>query len=89
MALGATAGQIQFGVVAQTLRLALLGIAIGSAASFAVGRGIAALLFAVQPADPAIFTAMIALLGAVAVLAGHIPARRASHIDPMAVLRGA
>jgi predicted permease len=89
MALGATAGQIQFGVVAQTLKLALLGIAIGSAASFVVGRGIASLLFAVQPADPAIFTAMIALLGAVALLAGHIPARRASRIDPMAVLRGA
>ena len=88
MALGATAGQVQFGVVAQTLRLALIGIAIGSAASFAVARGIASLLFGIEPTDPAIFTAMIALLGTVALLAGHIPARRASRIDPMAVLRG-
>ena len=70
-----------------TLRLALVGIAIGSAASFAVARGIASLLFGTEPTDPAIFTAMIALLGAVALLAGHIPARRASRIDPMAVLR--
>jgi predicted permease len=89
MALGATAARIQFGVVAQTVRLALIGIGIGTAASFAVARGIASLLFGTEPADPAIFTAMIALLGAVALLAGQIPARRASRIDPMAVLRGA
>jgi ABC-type antimicrobial peptide transport system permease subunit len=69
--------------------LALIGIAIGSAASFAVARAIASLLFGIEPTDPAIFIAMIALLGTVALLAGHIPARRASRIDPMAVLRGA
>jgi predicted permease len=89
MALGATAGQIQRGVVAQTLRLALIGIGIGGVASFAVARGIASLLFGTEPNDPAIFAAMIALLGTVALLAGHIPARRASRIDPMGVLRGA
>jgi predicted permease len=89
MALGATATQIQFGVIARTLRLALIGIGIGSAASFVVARGIASLLFGTEPTDPAIFTGMIALLGAVALLAGQIPARRASHIEPMAVLRDA
>jgi predicted permease len=89
MALGATSTQVQFGVIAQTLRLTLIGIAIGSAASFAVARGIASLLFGTEPTDPAIFAAMIALLAAVALLAGQIPARRASRIDPMAVLRGA
>lgn len=88
MALGATAGQVQLGVVAQTLRLALIGIGIGGAASIAVAKGIASLLFGTEPTDPAIFIAMIALLGTVALLAGHIPARRASRIDPMAVLRG-
>ncbi len=88
MALGATAARIQFGVVAQTLRLALIGIAIGSAASFVVARAIASLLFGTEPTDPAIFAAMIALLAAVALLAGHLPARRASRIEPMAVLRG-
>jgi ABC-type antimicrobial peptide transport system permease subunit len=88
MALGATAGQVQLGVIAQTLRLALVGVGIGSAASLAVGRGIASLLFGTEPTDPTIFTAVIALLGSVAVVAGHIPARRASRIDPVEVLRG-
>ncbi len=88
MALGATPGRVQFRVVVQTLRLALTGIAIGSAASFAVARGIASLLFGTEPADPVIFTATVALLGAVALLAAQIPARRASRIDPISVLRG-
>ena len=88
MALGATAGRVQLGVGARTLRVALIGIGIGSVASFAAARGIASLLFGTEPTDPAIFAATIALLGAVALLAGRIPARRASRIDPMAVLRG-
>jgi ABC-type antimicrobial peptide transport system permease subunit len=89
MALGATGARIRLGVVAQTLRLALISIAIGSLVSFAVARAIASLLFGTGPADPAIFAAMVAILAAVALLAGQIPARRASRIDPMAVLRGA
>ena len=89
MALGATAARVQLGVVAQTLRLTAIGIAIGGAASYAVARAIASLLFGTEPADPVIFAAMVALLGTVALLAGHIPARRASRIDPMAMLRGA
>ncbi len=88
MALGASAARVQLGVVAQTLRLTLIGIAIGGAASFAVSRWIASLLFRTEPTDPLIFTAMMSLLGAVALLAGQIPARQASRIDPMAVLRG-
>jgi len=88
IALGASAARVQLGVVGQTLRLTLIGIGIGGAASFAVAKGIASLLFGTEPSDPLIFTAMMSLLGAVALLAGHIPARRASRIDPMAVLRG-
>jgi predicted permease len=88
MALGATAGQVQRGVVGQTLRLAAAGIVIGSAASIVVAKAIASLLFGTEPTDPAIFAGVMALLGAVALLAGHLPARRASRIDPMAVLRG-
>jgi predicted permease len=88
MALGATAGRVQRRVLGQTLRLALIGILIGGAASFAVAKGIASLLFGTQPSDPAVFAAMVGLLGAVALIAGHIPARRASRIDPMAALRG-
>jgi predicted permease len=88
MALGATAAKVQFGIVAQTLRLALIGIALGAVGSFVMAREIASLLFSTEPTDPAIFTAMATLLGAIALLAGHIPARRASRIDPMTVLRG-
>jgi predicted permease len=88
MALGASAARVQLAVVAQTLRLTLIGIGIGVAASFAVAKGIASLLFGTEPTDPLIFTAMMSLLAAVALLAGQIPARRASRIDPMAVLRG-
>jgi predicted permease len=88
MALGASANRVQFNVVAQTLRLTLIGLAIGAVASFAAGQGIAALLFGTEPADPFIFAVMMALLAVVALIAGHIPARRASRVDPMAVLRG-
>ncbi len=88
MALGASAARVQLAIVAQTLRLTLIGIGIGAAASFAAARAIASLLFGTEPADPLIFTAMMSLLGAVALLAGQVPARRASRIDPMTVLRG-
>ena len=87
MALGATASNVQFHVIAKTLRLALIGIVIGAAASLAVARGIASLLFAVTPNDPLTFTGTILVLTAVAVLAGYLPARRASRIDPMIALR--
>jgi len=88
MALGATAGRVQLGVVVQTLRLTAIGIGVGSMASLVVAREIASLLFGTEPADPLIFTATISLLAAVALLAGQIPARRASRIDPNAILRG-
>jgi len=65
MALGATAGRVQLGVVLQTFPLAAIGIGIGCVASFGVAKAIASLLFGTEPADPLIFTAMAALLGAV------------------------
>jgi len=87
MALGATTGRVQWGVVHDTLRLALAGIAIGTAASFVVARAISSLLFGTAPTDPLTFAGMILLLCAVALIAGYIPARRASRIDPMVALR--
>jgi predicted permease len=88
MALGASAARVQLGVLSGTLRLALIGIGIGAAASLAAARAIASLLFGAGAADPLVFAAMMVLLAAVALLAGYVPARRASRIDPMAVLRG-
>jgi predicted permease len=87
MALGATAPQVQLGVIGGALRLALIGIALGAVASLAAARWIAALLFGTTPTDPATFAAILLLLGAVAFVAGYIPARRASRIDPMLALR--
>jgi ABC-type antimicrobial peptide transport system permease subunit len=87
MALGATQSSVRFDVIWKTLRLALIGIAVGIIASFVLARLIASLLFGTAPTDPLTFAGMVALLGAVALLAGFLPARRASKIDPMVALR--
>jgi predicted permease len=87
MALGATAGQVQRGVVSRALRLAVTGIAFGTVASFAVAKSIETLLFGTRPTDPATFTGIVLLIGFVALVAGYVPAWRASHIDPMIALR--
>ncbi len=87
MALGATLAQVQRSVLVKTLRLAFIGIAAGAVVSLLVSRAIAALLFNTAPGDPITFAAMVLLIGAVALLAGYIPARRASRINPMVALR--
>jgi predicted permease len=87
MALGASAGDVQARIVGQTMKLALAGMLIGIAVSFALARMMRGLLFGVTPADPVTFAAMLAVLGAVALVAGYLPARRASRIDPLQALR--
>jgi predicted permease len=87
MALGATETRVQLDVIWETLRLALIGIALGMMASLAVARLIASLLFQTAPTDPFTFVGVVVLLGTVALLAGFLPARRASTIDPMVALR--
>ena len=87
MALGATQALVQRDIIWKTLKLALIGIVLGTIASLFVTRAIAALLFDTAPTDPAAFAGMIVLLCAVALAAGWIPARRASRINPMVALR--
>jgi predicted permease len=87
MALGAKQSWVQFDVIWKTLRLALIGIVVGIIASLVFARLIASLLFQTAPSDPLTFVGMVALLGVVALLAGYLPARRASKIDPMVALR--
>jgi predicted permease len=87
MALGATQGRVQMGVIGKTLLLALIGIATGTVASFAISSLIASLLFGTRATDQATFLSMILLLLLVALVAGYIPARRASRINPMVALR--
>jgi ABC-type antimicrobial peptide transport system permease subunit len=88
MALGATRERVQLHVMWETLRMALIGIALGTIASYAVGRAISSILFNTEPSDPATFLIMIASLTVVALAAGYLPARRASRTEPTVALRG-
>jgi len=74
-------------VISNTLTLTLIGMLVGFLASVGVARLISTLLFGTSPMDPVTFATMILLLSAVALIAGYVPARRASRIDPMIALR--
>ena len=87
MSLGAGSADILKLVVGQGMRLALVGVAIGVAASLALTRLIATLLFGVQARDPAAFTIAAVALLTTAFLACYLPARRATRVDPIIVLR--
>jgi predicted permease len=87
MALGATGSQVLLGVIAKTLRLALIGVALGTIVSLAAAKWIASLLFGTTPTDPATFVGIILLLSFVGFIAGYIPARRATKVDPLVALR--
>jgi predicted permease len=87
MALGANASTVQRQIVWQTLKLALGGLVVGLGVSLAAGRGLQSLLYGVSANDPAnYFVAALALL-ACAFVAGYLPARRASRVDPLVALR--
>ena len=84
---GAASTDILRLVMAQGLRLALTGIAIGCALAFALAQLLRGMLFAVAPADPVVFVAVpLALLATVAA-ATAVPALRAARVDPMQALR--
>lgn len=69
------------------LALVGLGIATGAAAAYGSGRVVAAMLSGLSPADPLTYGSVAVILLAVALLASLLPARRASHIDPIVALR--
>jgi len=87
MALGARPGDVLRLVVMQGARLTLVGVVIGVAVSLAVSRLIASLLFDVSPTDLVTFVVVPVVLGASALAATYLPARRATRIDPMVALR--
>jgi putative ABC transport system permease protein len=86
-AMGAQPGEVLRLILGQGARLAACGIALGLAASFALTRLMSSLLFEVKTTDAWTFAAMSLLLGAVALLASYLPARRAMAIEPVTALR--
>ena len=87
MALGANREDILKLVVGQGVVLTVIGLVFGLSGMLALSRLLSSLLYGVTPTDPMTFVTVSVLLGAVAVLACYIPARRATKVDPMVALR--
>jgi putative ABC transport system permease protein len=87
MALGATSGGVLAMVLRDGLWLVLAGVVVGVRAAITGTQWMESRLFGVRPTDPAALAGAALLLAAVAALAGWVPARRASRIDPIAALR--
>jgi putative ABC transport system permease protein len=104
IALGARASQVQRMILVQSLRLTLVGLAIGTGAALALTRFLESQLdsglpratpvnverglYGISTTDPTTFIGIAVLLMLVAMLASFLPARRATHVDPMVALRG-
>ncbi len=87
MALGAQSGDVLKMILAHGMKLAAIGIALGLAGSIATSHLLSTMLFEVKPTDPLTYAAVAVLLGLVALGASYIPARRATHVDPLISLR--
>ncbi len=87
MALGAQRTQVLGMVLNEGLKLVLIGIVVGIPIALLASRVFSSMLFGLSPADPLSMLTVIAVLGSIATLAGLIPARRATKVDPMVALR--
>ena len=87
MALGARAADVSRMVVRQGGTVVLIGLAIGLTGSLALTRVMGAILFNVNPTDPATYAVVTVFLPAIGVLATYLPARRAADVDRVEALR--
>ena len=87
MALGASTRGVIWMVLRETLRLVAIGVAIGLPCALALGRLIANRLFGLTPSDPLTIALAILIILVATMMAGFVPAHRASRIDPMQALR--
>ena len=87
MSLGASRRRVLGQVLAEGMRLAAIGFAIGVAGAIAAGRVMTSLLKEIKPNDPAVLAGTTALLAVIALAACYLPARRAARLDPLTALR--
>ena len=87
VALGASAFDVQWMVIRENVMLLAAGLAAGVGLALWMSRFVSSFLFGVTATDPATFAGVTALLAAVGLVASYLPARRATKVDPMVVLR--
>jgi predicted permease len=87
MALGAKKSDVAFMLFKRTLLLVMAGVAIGGCGALALTRVLSKFLFEVKPTDPVTFLAVAAILAVTGIVAGLLPARRATRVDPVVALR--
>jgi predicted permease len=87
MALGASAGTVLWLMLSRGLKLTAIGLAVGVLGALAATRLVSGMLFDVKPHDVVTYTAVVAGLGLLSLLATYLPARRATQIDPLLALR--
>ena len=86
-ALGAQRSEMLWMVLRATMSLAAIGVAVGVPAALAATRLLSSMLFGVQTTDAATISAAVIVMCATALLAGYLPARRATRVDPIVALR--
>jgi ABC-type antimicrobial peptide transport system permease subunit len=87
MALGAERGRVVWMILREVCALAAVGLAISVPAALAASKLVESFLFGMKPNDPLSLALAVAILVSAALLAGYMPARKASRIDPMIALR--
>jgi putative ABC transport system permease protein len=87
MAIGAMPGDVLKMVVGDGMKLAAMGVVIGTVAAVVLSRFVASMLFEVEVSDPVSYSGTALVLLLVAALACYIPARRAMRVDPMVTLQ--